>query len=78
MCLTGGFVERRMNKELVLGNEVVFGAVNAACRRYDRAADALATADRPWLALITRRLAAPVWTAALKVARGQQDRGRHD
>jgi glucose 1-dehydrogenase len=54
------------NKQLVLGNKVVFGAVNAARRHYDQAADALASADRRWLAqLITRRLSARDWPAAL-------------
>jgi glucose 1-dehydrogenase len=54
------------NKELVLGNKVVFGAVNAARRHYEQAAEALARADRRWLArLITRRLATNDWPAAL-------------
>ena len=34
-----------INKELVYGNKVVFGSVNAARRHYDQAADALAQAD---------------------------------
>jgi threonine dehydrogenase-like Zn-dependent dehydrogenase len=55
------------NKELVLGNKVVFGAVNAARRHYDQAADALARADRRWLErLITRRLAVRDWAEALR------------
>jgi threonine dehydrogenase-like Zn-dependent dehydrogenase len=54
------------NKELVLGNKVVFGAVNAARRHYDQAADALARADPGWLArLITQRLSTDDWPAAL-------------
>jgi threonine dehydrogenase-like Zn-dependent dehydrogenase len=54
------------NKELVLGNKVVFGAVNAARRHYEQAADALARADPGWLAsLITQRLAPEEWTTAL-------------
>ena len=35
---------RAMNKELVYGNRVVFGSVNAARRHYDQAANALAQA----------------------------------
>jgi hypothetical protein len=55
------------NKELVLGNKVVFGAVNAARRHYDHAADALAQADPGWLErLITRRLEPRDWPAALQ------------
>jgi glucose 1-dehydrogenase len=56
-----------LNKDLVLGNKVVFGAVNAARRHYDQAAAALAEADAGWLArLITRRLAIQDWPAALE------------
>jgi threonine dehydrogenase-like Zn-dependent dehydrogenase len=55
-----------MNKELVLGNKVVFGSVNAARRHYDQAAEALASADPDWLTrLITRRLPPEQWPAAL-------------
>jgi threonine dehydrogenase-like Zn-dependent dehydrogenase len=54
------------NKELVLENKVLFGSVNAARRHYTQAAAALATADPAWLGrLITRRLAAEDWPAAL-------------
>lgn len=60
------------NKELVLGNKVVFGAVNAARRHYEQAADALARADPRWLArLITRRLSPRDWPAALH--KGSED-----
>jgi glucose 1-dehydrogenase len=56
-----------LNKDLVLGNKVLFGTVNAARRHYDQAADALAAADPGWLAgLITRRLAVQDWPAALE------------
>lgn len=56
-----------MNKALVLGNKVVFGTVNAARRHYDQAAETLTQADPGWLArLITRRLAAQDWPAALQ------------
>jgi threonine dehydrogenase-like Zn-dependent dehydrogenase len=55
-----------LNNALVLGNKVAFGTVNAARRHYQQAADALARADRGWLAqLITRRLAPEDWPAAL-------------
>jgi threonine dehydrogenase-like Zn-dependent dehydrogenase len=50
-----GFDE--LNKELVLGNTVVFGTVNASHRNFEQAAAALAKADGDWLArLITRRV----------------------
>jgi len=56
-----------VNKQLVLGNGVVFGSVNAAHRHYEQAADALASADRPWLErLITRRVPLDRWTEALE------------
>jgi threonine dehydrogenase-like Zn-dependent dehydrogenase len=56
-----------LNKDLVLGNKAVFGAVNAARRHYDQAADALAAADPGWLArLITRRLPPENWAAGLE------------
>jgi threonine dehydrogenase-like Zn-dependent dehydrogenase len=56
----------RLNRELVLSNEVVFGTVNAGKRHYGLAADALAKADRGWLArLITKRVALDDWPQAL-------------
>lgn len=56
----GGF-----NRKLVLGNEVVFGAVNANRSHYRQAADALARADRSWLdRLITRRVPLSQWRDA--------------
>jgi threonine dehydrogenase-like Zn-dependent dehydrogenase len=56
-----------LNKDLVLGNKAVFGTVNAARRHYDQAAAALAAADPDWLTqLITRRLPAEDWPAALQ------------
>jgi threonine dehydrogenase-like Zn-dependent dehydrogenase len=75
ICLTGlahgdAPIESKpgeMNNELVLGNKVAFGTVNAARRHYDQAAEALARADRGWLArLITRRLPAGQWPSALE------------
>ena len=75
VCLTGlshggAAVEQQpgqMNNELVLGNKVAFGTVNAARRHYDQAAEALAKADRAWLnQLITRRLPAERWPEALQ------------
>jgi threonine dehydrogenase-like Zn-dependent dehydrogenase len=45
------------NQEMVLKNQVVFGSVNANRRHYQAAADALARADRGWLArLLTRKV----------------------
>ncbi len=55
-----------INKELVLGNEVVFGSVNAGRQHYEQAAAALARADRSWLdRLITRRVPMANWPQAL-------------
>jgi threonine dehydrogenase-like Zn-dependent dehydrogenase len=43
---------------LVLGNQVIFGTVNANRGHYEQAAAALAAADRDWLdSIITRRVA---------------------
>ncbi|MDO8145014.1 MULTISPECIES: glucose 1-dehydrogenase [unclassified Isoptericola] len=45
------------NRSVVLENDVVVGSVNANLRHYRAAAEALAGADRDWLArLVTRRL----------------------
>jgi threonine dehydrogenase-like Zn-dependent dehydrogenase len=56
----GGF-----NRKLVLGNEVVFGAVNANRLHYSQAATALAGANREWLdRLITRRVPLSRWHEA--------------
>lgn len=63
VCLTGvSSVGMRVpldlgavNRQLVLGNDVVFGSVNANRRHYGQAARALAAADKGWLSrLITR------------------------
>ncbi|GGK36519.1 glucose 1-dehydrogenase [Nocardia camponoti] len=46
-----------LNRNMVLGNGVVFGSVNANRHHYEQAAAALAKADKKWLSgLITRRL----------------------
>lgn len=56
----GGF-----NRKLVLGNEVVFGAVNANRSHYRQAADTLARAQRKWLdRLITRQVPLSRWREA--------------
>ncbi len=65
ICLTGvssggrtlPFDAGEVNREMVLGNAVVFGSVNANRRHYQSAASALAGADPAWLAgLVTRRV----------------------
>ncbi len=39
-----------LNRDIVLENDAVFGSVNANRRHYELAAQALADADRDWLA----------------------------
>jgi glucose 1-dehydrogenase len=65
VCLTGvgsggpgsGLSPADVAKDLVLQNNVVLGSVNANRRHFYRAAQALAAADRGWLAqLISRRV----------------------
>ena len=57
----------RLNRKMVLDNETVFGSVNANRRHYQMAAEALARADKRWLArLITRRVALKSWSDALE------------
>jgi len=65
VCLTGvgsggpgsGLSPADVAKELVLQNNVILGSVNANRRHFYRAAEALAAADRAWLAqLISRRV----------------------
>jgi len=65
ICLTGvgsggptsGLSPADVAKELVLQNNVILGSVNANRRHFYRAAEALAAADRAWLAqLISRRV----------------------
>ena len=58
----GGF-----NRDMVLGNHVVFGTVNADRRHYEAAAEALGAGDREWLrGLITRRVPLDRWQDALE------------
>ena len=50
---------------MVLQNHVVFGSVNANRGHYAAAADALAKADRDWLAgVVTRRVPLDRWREA--------------
>lgn len=56
-----------LNRTMVLENEVVFGSVNANRRHYRAAAEALAKADKDWLArLITRRVPLSRWREAVE------------
>ena len=56
---------------MVLDNETVFGTVNANRSHYEMAADALAHADKTWLArLITRRVPLDCWSEALEPRKG--------
>jgi threonine dehydrogenase-like Zn-dependent dehydrogenase len=57
----------RLNRDMVLQNDVVFGSVNANLHHYGLAADALAQADRPWLErMITRRVPLDRFSEALE------------
>jgi threonine dehydrogenase-like Zn-dependent dehydrogenase len=56
-----------LNRTMVLDNNVVFGSVNANRHHYQMAADALAKADKTWLArLITRRVPLSRWHEAFE------------
>jgi glucose 1-dehydrogenase len=56
----------KINRTMVLDNEVVFGTVNANRQHYEAAVAALVRADQNWLSrLITRRVPAEQWTQAL-------------
>ncbi len=58
----GGF-----NREAVLGNDVVFGSVNANLAHYEAAAEALAKADKGWLGrVISRRTPLDRWHEAFE------------
>jgi glucose 1-dehydrogenase len=55
-----------LNKTMVLTNETVVGSVNAGRKHYEAGAEALARADRDWLArLVTRRVPMDEWQDAL-------------
>jgi threonine dehydrogenase-like Zn-dependent dehydrogenase len=57
----------KVNRTLVLDNDVVFGSVNANREHYRSAAQSLAEADREWLErLITRRVPLHRWNEALE------------
>ena len=80
VCLTGvgsggpasGLASADIAKALVLRNNVVVGSVNANRRHFYRAAQALAAADRDWLArLISRRV--PPDHVAEALTRGPDD-----
>ncbi|HVW79405.1 MAG TPA: glucose 1-dehydrogenase [Mycobacteriales bacterium] len=75
VCLTGissgtremSLAADAVNKAIVLSNEVVFGSVNAGLANYQQAAEALAKADKDWLAkIITRTVPMAEWADALK------------
>ena len=75
VCLTGvssggrsvSFDAGEVNREMVLGNAVVFGSVNANRRHYESAVTALQTADPSWLArVITRRVSLDAFAEALE------------
>jgi threonine dehydrogenase-like Zn-dependent dehydrogenase len=56
-----------LNRTMVLENDVVFGSVNANRAHYRAAADALAKADKKWLArIITRRVPLSRWQEAFE------------
>ena len=53
------------NQGMVLGNQVVFGSVNANRRHYEAGARALAAADKGWLSeLMTRKVSLDRWQEA--------------
>src|ERR1700689_5363421 len=55
-----------LNRTMVLDNDAVFGSVNANRAHYEGAVEALARADKAWLArLITRRVPVEQWTQSL-------------
>src|SRR5215208_560798 len=74
VCLTGVAASRSLsvdigalNNELVLENDVVFGAVNANRRHFEQAVEALRRADPDWRRrLITRTVPLDNWTEALE------------
>ncbi|MEV6275271.1 glucose 1-dehydrogenase [Nocardia sp. NPDC051832] len=80
VCLTGvspvgrqvTFDAGAANRNIVLENDLIFGSVNANKRHYHQAAEALAAADKEWLAgLITRQI--PLAQAADAFTPGHND-----
>ncbi|MGH3326243.1 MAG: theronine dehydrogenase, partial [Streptomycetales bacterium] len=77
VCLTGISGGRpatadlsALNRDIVLGNTVVFGTVNAARGHYEQAVRALASADPAWLSrLVSRRVPLDRWPEALQKGR---------
>jgi threonine dehydrogenase-like Zn-dependent dehydrogenase len=58
--------EGALNRSMVLTNEAVVGSVNANRRHYEAGADALARADRDWLAkVVSRKVPIDQWEQAL-------------
>ncbi len=61
----------KRNLDIVLGNRVVFGSVNANRRHYRSAVAALSHADQAWLdRLITRRVRLDDWRDAFESRKG--------
>jgi threonine dehydrogenase-like Zn-dependent dehydrogenase len=78
VCLLGIGTDRRLefdigrfNRNIVLDNKVVFGAVNANRRHYEMAAQSLMQADARWLGrLISRHVPLSQWQEALERRQG--------
>lgn len=75
VCLTGvssgghllSVDEGALNRNMVLSNVAVVGSVNANRRHYEAAADALARANKEWLArVVSRRVPLAQWPTALE------------
>ena len=74
VCLTGvssgahvmsGVNLGRLNRDIVLENNIIVGSVNANRGHYERGAEALARASRPWLdRVVTRRVPLARWQEA--------------
>ena len=63
----GGITTADVAAEVVLRNNVIVGSVNANKRHWYKAGEALARADRSWLArLVTRRERPEDFTTALE------------
>ena len=62
----------RLNENIVLGNDVIFGSVNANRRHYEAAVAALSSANRSWLEkIITKKVPLRNWQQAFE--RGPDD-----